>query len=61
MQRLGASVTVEELAGDPHPILRRLREREPVSWIPALDGCFLTFLFCGFAGITPATHHDRGN
>src|SRR5256885_14171604 len=42
MQRLGASVTVEELAGDPHPILRRLREREPVSWIPALDGWLVT-------------------
>jgi cytochrome P450 len=42
MQSLGASVTVDELAGDPHPILRRLREREPVSWIPALDGWLVT-------------------
>jgi cytochrome P450 len=33
------AVTVEGLAGpDAHALLARLREREPVSWIPALDG-----------------------
>jgi cytochrome P450 len=42
MQSLGASVTVDELARDPHPVLRRLREREAVSWIPALDGWLVT-------------------
>ncbi len=26
-----------ELEVDPHPLLRELREREPVSWIPALE------------------------
>lgn len=35
---LGAAVTVAELADDPHPALRRLRETEPVSWLPALGG-----------------------
>jgi cytochrome P450 len=35
---LGASVTIADLAGDPHPVLRRLREDEPISWLPALGG-----------------------
>jgi cytochrome P450 len=39
---LGAAVTVEALEGDPHPLLARLREREPVSWLPALDGWLVT-------------------
>ena len=39
---LGAAVTVERLDRDPHPVLARLREREPVSWIPALDGWLVT-------------------
>jgi cytochrome P450 len=39
---LGASVTVAELDGDPHPLLRRLREHEPVSWLPALGGWLVT-------------------
>jgi cytochrome P450 len=39
---LGAAVTVEQLDRDPHPVLARLREREPVSWIPALDGWLVT-------------------
>jgi cytochrome P450 len=37
---LGAAATLEELEADPHPLLARLREREPVSWLPAL-GCWL--------------------
>jgi cytochrome P450 len=37
---LGATVTVEQLDRDPRPVLARLRELEPVSWIPALD-CWL--------------------
>jgi cytochrome P450 len=37
---LGARLTVEELAGDPHPRLARLRAAEPVSWVPALE-CWL--------------------
>jgi cytochrome P450 len=35
---LGAAVTLTELEADPHPALARLREHEPVSWLPALDG-----------------------
>jgi cytochrome P450 len=39
---LGAAVTIEELDGAPHPLLRRLREHEPVSWLPALGGWLVT-------------------
>ena len=39
---LGAEVTVASLAMDPHPTLRRLREAEPVSWLPALSGWLVT-------------------
>jgi cytochrome P450 len=39
---IGAAVTAEELAGDPHPLLARLRAGEPVSWLPALDGWLVT-------------------
>ena len=31
-----------ELEQDPHALLARLREREPVSWLPALDGWLVT-------------------
>jgi cytochrome P450 len=33
----GAGLTVAQLASDPHPHLARLRAREPVSWVPALQ------------------------
>jgi len=39
---LGGGVTLEQLDRDPHPLLARLREREPVSWIPALNGWLVT-------------------
>jgi cytochrome P450 len=39
---LGAAATVAELSGNPHPVLRRLRESEPVSWLPALGGWLIT-------------------
>jgi len=39
---LGAEVTAASLAMDPHPTLRRLREAEPVSWLPALSGWLVT-------------------
>jgi cytochrome P450 len=39
---IGAAATLEELEADPHPLLARLREREPVSWLPALDGWLVT-------------------
>jgi cytochrome P450 len=38
----GAAVTVAELADDPHPVLRQLRDTEPVSWLPALGGWLVT-------------------
>jgi hypothetical protein len=40
---IGASVTLAELEGaDPHALLDRLRDGEPVSWLPALDGWLVT-------------------
>ena len=39
---LGATVTLAELDDDPHPVLARLREREPVSWVPVLDAWLVT-------------------
>ena len=39
---IGASASLEELDVDPHPLLARLREREPVSWLPALGGWLVT-------------------
>jgi cytochrome P450 len=39
---IGAAATLDELDRDPHPLLARLREREPVSWLPALDGWLVT-------------------
>ncbi|HEY1594255.1 MAG TPA: cytochrome P450, partial [Thermoleophilaceae bacterium] len=35
-------VTIEELEADPHPLLARLRETEPVAWVPALGGWLVT-------------------
>jgi cytochrome P450 len=39
---IGASVTLEQLDQDPHPVHARLREHEPVSWLPALNGWLVT-------------------
>ena len=39
---LGAAVTLAELEGEPYDRLAALREREPVSWLPALDGWLVT-------------------
>ncbi len=39
---IGATATLEELESDPHALLARLREREPVSWLPVLDGWLVT-------------------
>jgi len=39
---LGAAVTIPQLERDPHGVLARLREREPVSWVPALEGWLVT-------------------
>ena len=39
---LGAGITLADLAGDPHPLLHRLRAAEPVSWLPALKAWLVT-------------------
>jgi cytochrome P450 len=39
---IGADASLEELEDDPHTLLARLREREPVSWLPVLDGWLVT-------------------
>ncbi|MGI9184255.1 MAG: cytochrome P450 [Solirubrobacteraceae bacterium] len=39
---LGAAVTLDQLDRAPHPLLARLREREPVAWLPSLDGWLVT-------------------
>jgi cytochrome P450 len=39
---IGAGASLEELDRDPHALLARLREREPVSWLPVLDGWLVT-------------------
>ena len=39
---LGAAVTLDVLDADPYPALAELREREPVSWVPVLDGWLVT-------------------
>ena len=33
---VGESITLEDLERDPYPIYARLREEEPVSWVPAV-------------------------
>jgi len=40
--RVCASVTLAELEQNPHPVLARLREHEPVAWIPALGAWLVT-------------------
>ena len=37
-----AQVTLAELEDDPHALLARLRGREPVSFVPVLDGWLVT-------------------
>jgi cytochrome P450 len=39
---LGAAITLADLDTNPYPLLARLRETEPVSWIPVLDGWLVT-------------------
>jgi cytochrome P450 len=38
---LGHEISLEELDRDPYPVFARLREREPVSWVPALGMWFV--------------------
>jgi cytochrome P450 len=39
---IAADIRLGHLELDPHALLARLREREPVSWVPALDGWLVT-------------------
>jgi cytochrome P450 len=39
---IAASLSVEQLEGDPHPPLARLRSSAPVAWVPALGGWLVT-------------------
>jgi cytochrome P450 len=39
---VGEAVTLADLDLDPHPWLARLRDTEPVSWLPALNGWLVT-------------------
>jgi cytochrome P450 len=39
---LGAAITLADLDQDPHPWLARLRDTEPVSWLPAWHGWLVT-------------------
>jgi cytochrome P450 len=34
---VGESITLEELELDPYPVYTRLRDEEPVSWVPAVQ------------------------
>ena len=58
---IGAAASLEELELDPHPLLARLREREPVSWLPALGGWLVTRRDLALAAMRDAetfTVHD---
>jgi cytochrome P450 len=39
---IGASLTLAELVKDPYPAYARLRESEPISWVPALNMWYVT-------------------
>src|SRR5579862_504087 len=40
--RLGRQVRLADLHQNPYPLLKRLREGEPISWVPAVNGWFVT-------------------
>lgn len=39
---IGAAITLAELSDDPYPAYARLREHEPISWLPALGMYYVT-------------------
>jgi cytochrome P450 len=39
---IGARATIEALEGSPYAFLARLRQHEPVSWLPAIGGWLVT-------------------
>ncbi len=46
----GRTVTIEDLERDPYPIYARLRDEEPVSWVPAV-GLWLVTRFDDVRGV----------
>lgn len=52
---LGAAVTRDELERDLHPALARLRDSEPVAWLPSLGAWLVT----GHALCTAVMRDDR--
>ena len=34
---IGESITLDDLETDPYPVYARLREQEPVAWVPAVE------------------------
>ncbi|MFE2728897.1 cytochrome P450 [Kitasatospora sp. NPDC059327] len=60
---LGTTVTLEALDRDPYPVYRRLREEEPVAWVPAAHAHLVTrwedvHRICRDAGTFSAAVHD---
>lgn len=47
---IGRTVTIEDLERDPYPIYARLRDEEPVSWVPAV-GLWLVTRFDDVRGV----------
>ncbi len=47
---IGGTVTIEDLERDPYPIYARLRDEEPVSWVPAV-GLWLVTRFDDVRGV----------
>jgi cytochrome P450 len=47
---IGQTVTIEVLERDPYPIYERLRDEEPVSWVPAV-GLWLVTRFDDVRGV----------
>ena len=39
---IGAAITVDELTDSPYEAIARMREAEPVSWVPALNAWWVT-------------------
>jgi cytochrome P450 len=50
MMSIGQTVTIEALERDPYPIYERLRDEEPVSWVPAV-GLWLVTRFDDVRGV----------
>ncbi|MEP6476128.1 MAG: cytochrome P450 [Actinomycetota bacterium] len=47
---IGRTITIEDLERDPYPIYERLRDEEPVSWVPAV-GLWLVTRFDDVRGV----------